>query len=75
MRLVQLFTSCRLGFICQLVPMGTCAVAVRLVPVRLGQLVTTPEISYIKNIKGRPANLNTCDLLTAWNNEYMKSIG
>ena len=39
-----------------------------------GPVVTKPEVGYIKNPNGRPANLNTCDLLTAWNNDYMKNI-
>jgi hypothetical protein len=37
-------------------------------------VVTKAEVGYIKNPNGRPANLNTCDLLTAWNNDYMKNI-
>lgn len=38
-----------------------------------GPLQKTPEVGYIKNEDGRPANLNVSDLLTAWNNDYMKS--
>ncbi len=37
-------------------------------------ILKNPEVGYIKNEQGRPANLNTCDLLTAWNNDYMKNI-
>ncbi len=31
------------------------------------------EVGILKNSDGKPANLNTTDLLTGWNNEYMKS--
>lgn len=32
------------------------------------------EVGILKNDGGAPANLNHTDLLTGWNNEYMKSI-
>src|SRR6185312_4216132 len=30
------------------------------------------EVGILKNAKGKPANLNHTDLLTAWNDDYMK---
>lgn len=32
------------------------------------------EVGILKNKDGKPANLNTTDLLTAWNNGYMKGV-
>ena len=32
------------------------------------------EVGILKNSDGKPANLNHTDLLTAWNNDYMKGV-
>ena len=32
------------------------------------------EVGILKNDDGKPANLNHTDLLTAWNNDYMKGV-
>ena len=32
------------------------------------------EVGILKNDNGKPANLNHTDLLTAWNNDYMKGV-
>jgi len=32
------------------------------------------EVGILKNAKGKPANLNHTDLLTAWNDDYMKGV-
>lgn len=32
------------------------------------------EVGILKNANGKPANLNHTDLLTAWNNDYMKTV-
>ena len=31
------------------------------------------EVGVLKNSSGKPANLNTTDLITAWNNDFMKT--
>lgn len=32
------------------------------------------EVGILKTSSGKPANLNTTDLMTAWNNDYMKTV-
>ena len=32
------------------------------------------EVGILKNSNGKPANLNHTDLLTAWNNDYMRTV-
>lgn len=32
------------------------------------------EVGVLKDAQGKPANLNTSDLLSSWNNDYMKNI-